>query len=361
MSMIYIVGCNVNGGNIDTVDDSKNIFPVTKIQMRDTFVYIDYVADIHALQNVELRARVKGYLDKIHVDEGQFVKKGQILFSINDEEYQVELARARAQLKSAISEAKSAELEVERVSVLVKNAVITKSELELAKAKWEATKAKVDEAKASEAQALLKINHAHIKAPFDGTIDRIEFRVGSLIDEGTLLTTISDLSYVYAYFNVSEVEYLNLLAEENNEEKQTVKLVLANGEIYPHKGYIQTMESEFEESTGTIAFRAKFINPDKKLKHNSSGKVKIEKPIKNALFVPQRATFDIQDKSYVFVVDNSGIVKIKVFTPVMRLGPYYIVSGELSNNDKVVYEGIQNLKDGMQIKTKEFDLFSINL
>jgi len=336
--------------------------PVTEVMVRDTIINREYVADIQAVRNVELRARVSGFLERIYVDEGQEVKKGQILFRINDEEYKAELAKATANLSSAIAEAKASELEVNRIQILVDKDVISSTELEVAKAKLKAANAKIEEARSAEANARTRLSYTSIRSPFNGIVDRLPLKIGSLIDNGTLLTTVSDLESIYAYFNVSEREYLEYIKtrqQNPNEDNSAVQLVLADGTTYPYEGKIETMQGEFSANTGSIAFRAHFPNADKLLKHGASGKVLLSNKVHDALMVPQKAVFEIQDKSYVFLVDANNQVRMTSFVPKSRFSYFYIVESGLEIGDKIVYEGIQNIRDGMHIKPQPIGMDSL--
>lgn len=332
-------------------EDGSEEFPVTRIIRKDTTLFKEYVSDIHAFRNVEIRARVQGYLDQIYVDEGQTVKKGQLLFRINDEEYQAALAQANANLHSAKAEAAAIQLEMERVKILVDKKVVSETELRLAKAKYDAANARIEEAQSAASNAAIRLSHTNIRSPFDGMIDRIPFKIGSLINEGSLLTTVSDTHLMYAYFKVSENEYLGFKNNKGDELKgDEVKLELSDGTDHRYTGYIETMEGQFDATTGTIAFRARFPNNDLLLKHGSSGKVRLASDLKNALLVPQKATFEIQDKTYVYVVDANQIVRMKSFVPKMRFAHFYIVQSGLSEGDNIIYEGIQNVQEGTRVK-----------
>ena len=346
---LIITGCTANGN--DEQNNEKPVFPVTQVFIDDIDLDVEYVADIHAAQNVEIRARVEGYLEEILIDEGKPVKKGQLLFRINDQEYRSELSRAQAALKTAEAEARAAELEKERVKMLVEKGVISKTELDLADAKLLAAKAKIEEARSSEMAANIKLSNTFIRSPFDGIIDRIPYIVGSLINEGTLLTTVSDISTVNAYFNVSEIEYLEYQKKRKDSSNQytDVTLYLADGSEYSEKGKIETMESEIEENTGAIAFRARFNNPGAILKHGSSGRIKLKNTLKKAIIIPQKSVVEIQDKNYVFVLQKDNTVKMKSFLPKARKGHFYLIEKGLVPGDKIVYEGVLNLKEGMEI------------
>lgn len=343
-----VVGFAACTSNEETKTEAGK-FPVTSPVSIDTTHMSEYVAEIQSLQNVEIRAKIKGYIEQTFVDEGKPVKTGQILFSISNKQYNQDLLKAKAMLKTAMAEAKTAELELQNVKILSDKNIVSKSELEKAQANLEAANAKIDEAKAHEASAIINLSLTDIKAPFDGTINRIPFKTGSLIDEGTLLTTLSNNKEVFAYFNVSEKEYLGYTNQKTNGEKNNVTLLLANGQAHKYKGTIETIEGEFDKNTGNIAFRAKFPNSDLLLKHGSSGKVQLTNDLKNALVIPQKATFEIQDKFYVFVVDANNVVKQRNITIKQRLSHLYVIESGLTANDKIVFEGIQNVKEGDKI------------
>jgi RND family efflux transporter MFP subunit len=334
-------------------------FPVTSPLMVDTTYTIEYVAQIQSLQNVEIRAKIKGYIEKIYVDEGRPVKEGQTLFSISNKEFNQEFLKAKAVLKIVIAEAKNAELELQNVKTLSDKNIVSKTELEKAQANFDAANARIDEAKANEASAKINLALAEIKAPFDGTINRIPFKTGSLIDEGTLLTTLSNNKEVFAYFNVSEKEYLGYATQKENKEEGSITLLLANGQAHKFKGIVETIEGEFDKNTGNIAFRGKFPNPDLLLKHGSSGKVQLTNELKNALIIPQKSTYEIQDKFYVFVVDTNNVVKQRNIEIKQRLPHLYVVESGLSASDKMIYEGIQNVKEGDKIQTEFISLKKI--
>ncbi|WP_211330029.1 efflux RND transporter periplasmic adaptor subunit [Deminuibacter soli] len=337
--------------------------PVVQLEQKDTSLQESYVASIEAIKNVEIRARVAGFLEKIFVDEGQPVKKGQPLFQISSQEYAAELARCKAALNSAEAEARAAKLEMDRVKILVDKKIITASEYDLSQARVKAAQAKIEEAASLKSNAETKLSYTYIRAPFDGMIDRIPLKTGSLVTEGALLTALSDLQSVYAYFSVSENEYLQYiqLPANKQQESRTVQLTLADGSHYPHEGRIETIEGEIEEGTGSIAFRAKFANPNRVLRHGGTGKVLLNTAMENALLVPQKAVFEIQDKSFVYVVGKDNRVKQRSFVPKTRIADCYIVQSGLLPGDKVVFEGIQSLQEGVAIDPQLVSADSLSL
>jgi membrane fusion protein (multidrug efflux system) len=316
--------------------ESIGKFTITSPLVTDTSFTKEYVSEIQSLQNVEIRGKVKGFIEKIYVDEGQRVKAGQLLFTIRPKEYEAELLKARAEVKKA-------EVELQNTKSLADKNIVSKSELAMATAKLEGVKA-------DEALAELYVSYTKITAPYDGVIDRLKLKSGSLMDEGTLLTTISNNKEVYAYFNVSELEYLdyktNPAAKNNN-----VKLILANNQPHKYVGKIETVEGEFDKNTGSIPFRAKFPNPDYLLKHGETGRVQLNIAIKNAIIIPQKSTFELQDKIYVYVVDKNNVVKSRLIHVGQKLSNIYVVESGLSADDKIVYEGIQSVKENEAIQT----------
>lgn len=331
------------------INNKLEKFPVTNPLVIDTAYANDYIADIQSLRNVELRARVNGYLEAIHVDEGESVKEGQLLFSISSQEFSEELLKAKAQLKSAIAEAKSAELDLLNVTTLVEKNIVSKTEAEMAQSKLDALNAKIDEARSYEASAQYRLSLTEIKAPFDGIIDRIPNKCGSLIDEGTLMTTISDNKKVYAYFNLSENEYLYYFSIKDSDKPNDITLILANNQTHNQNGCIETVDGQINKNTGSVGFRSCFPNPDLFLKNGSSGKVRIKAKVKNALLIPQKSTFEVQEKTCVYIVDKENNVQIKSFVPQFRLPHLYIVESGLTSNDRIIYEGLQRVKEGDKI------------
>lgn len=313
-------------------------YTVTNPVMKDTTFTKDYVAQIQSLQNVEIRAQEKGYLETLHVDEGANVKSGQVLFNITPKLYEADFLKAKADAKIAI-------LELQNTKALADKNIVSKTELAM-------SQAKLDEANAELAMAETHLSFTTIHAPFDGTIDRIRFKKGSLIDEGIVLTTISNNKEIYAYFNMSETEYLDYKTRATNDNNNKVSLMLSNGTMHKYKGTIETVESEFDNTTGNIAFRAKFPNPEYLLKHGETGKIQMVVPLKKALIIPQKATFEIQDKIYVYVVNQKNIVQSRNILIQQKLPNIYVVKSGLTANEKILIDGIQTVKEGDKIEAK---------
>ncbi len=349
---ILNLGLNACKSSETNQEVNANVYPIVYPRVIDTTYTEEYVAEIHAVQNVEIRTRIKGFIERILVDEGKFVQKGQTLFVLSNNHYKEDLLRARAQYKSTIAELKSVEVELKNTQVLVSKNIVSSSELAMVNAKKEAIEAKQEEAQAAISVAKLNLEFTEIKAPFSGVINRIPYKPGSLIEEGTLLTSLSNIDEMLVYFHLSESEYLNYKSAKEQQSSSKVKLKLANNEPYRFDGVIEISESEFDPESGNIAFRARFPNPERLLKHGGHGKVLVEKRINNAMIIPQRSTFEIQDKLFVFVVGADGKVQQKAITPVRRIPNYFVIERDLSESTALIFEGASDLKHGDKVKTK---------
>lgn len=318
-----------------------------------------YVADIQAIQFVEVKPKVEGFIQKVLVDEGEKVKKGQPLFQLSSEEYSQTVKEAQANYKQAEAQYDMAAYEVERIDRLVSKQILSKIRLDQAIKEKEVAQMKVEQARAQLQRSQMDYSYTTITSPFDGYIDRIPYKVGSLVNTQSLLTTVSDISEIFAYYRVNESEYLEFkrrqISGENIEGANDVELILSDGSIYSHKGRLETVEGDFERGTGSIAFRVRFPNPDGLLKHGVTGKVRMMTTMNNICLVPQKSTFEIQDFTYIYTVDNEGVVKVRSFEPLERYNNYYVTQ-DLPVNTAIVYEGVQMMKDGITIETDTVDI-----
>jgi membrane fusion protein, multidrug efflux system len=189
------------------------------------------------------------------------------------------------------------------------------------------------------------LQFTEIRAPFDGIIDRFHVRLGSLIDEGDLLTTLSDNSKMWVYFNVPEAEYLDYRTSFKKDSVMKVTLLMANNQMFEHQGVVETIEADFNNETGNIPFRATFPNPEALLRHGETGNIEVAVPFKGALVIPQKATFEILDKKYVFVVDKNSTVHQRQISIGAELPDLYVVTKGLSENEHILLEGLRKVKD----------------
>lgn len=319
-------------------EEEETKFLITSPLRMDTVTVKDYVCQIHSIQHIELRALEGGYLQEIYVDEGDFVRKGQKMFQVMPMLYQ-------AELQSAQAEANFAKIEYENTKALADSNVVSQNELALAKAK-------LDKANAEMALAEVHLGFTEVKAPFDGIMDRFHVRLGSLLEEGELLTELSDNSKMWVYFNVPEAEYLEYMKRAKSENNSHVSLRMANGEMFQFDGEITTIEADFDNKTGNIAFRATFPNPNGLLRHGETGNILMNAKLKNALLIPQKATFEIMDQRYVFVIDEEGVAhttKIKVGAELPHL---FVVEEGLEEHDRILLDGIRKVKNSEEIATQ---------
>lgn len=328
-------------------DEHKKAHPsptclVTNPIRQDVELSKGYVAQIHAIQHIELRALERGYLQGISVDEGQSVKKGTLMFQIMPMLYQAEVQKAAADTQLT-------ELEYKNTKILADQDIVSTNELALAQAKF--SRAKAELSLATTHNALTSV-----RAPFDGMMGRFEVRLGSLVEEGSLLTTLADNSTVWVYFNVSEAEYLDYKSDKlrsgSHGAPQEVKLLMANGKRFEHVGRVETIEADFNNETGNIAFRATFPNASGLLRHGETGKILMTVPNKDVLVIPQMATFEVLDKRFVFVVDEKNVVHSRAITIAHELPQLFIVQSGLSETDRIVVDGLRKVRDGDVVAVK---------
>lgn len=337
MGIVALLG-NVSCQSKNEQKEETVKFLVTNPIKKDTVITKDYVGQVRAIQHIEIRALEKGYLQKIYVDEGQVVRKGQLMFQIMPMLYRAELQKAQA-------EANFAEIEYKNTKSLTDTKVVSPNELAMAKAKY-------DKAKAELALAQVHLGFTEIRAPFDGIMDRFQVRLGSLVDEGDLLTTLSDNSKMWVYFNVPEAQYLDFKTTDKEENQKRVKLLMANNKLYQYPGVVETIEADFNNETGNIAFRATFPNPKALLRHGETGNVQMTVPLKNAILIPQKATFEVLEKKYVYVVDKDNVVRTREITIGAELPHIFEVKSGLSTGDRILLEGLRQVKENEKISTK---------
>lgn len=351
LAFVAFLGTACKGKNDSGIPPIKTL-PVYRVIQTDTIVSNKFVAAIQARKNVEIHTRISGLMEKVYVNEGQTVKKDQLLFKLSDSELQIELLKARATLKTMQADVRLNTVEVKQMETLFNKRVIADNELEIARAKLEAAEAKVAYAQAEVNAILQQISFTTIVAPFDGIIDQIPLKEGSLVQYGILLTTISELNEVYAYFSIPENKYFQWITDKKLEGKQKVELFLPDGTLYNQLGELKTADGEIDKQTGSIQYKAKFDNPKGLIKHGTSGKLLISESQSDAIIIPQKAVFSIQDKRFVFLVEKKMKVKMKAITISGTLDDTYIVKSGLKAGDIIVKEGTQSIRDGEQIKTK---------
>lgn len=334
----------------ETEHHAAHTILVTNAVKKNVVTTQAYVCQIHSCQHIEVRALEGGYLQEIRVKEGQAAKKGELLFKIQPIIYEARLA-------TEVAEVQRAQIEFDNAKSLAEKGIVSPPELALKKAELAKAEAKVTLARA-------ELNFTDIKAPFDGIVDRQRNQLGSLIEEGDVLTTFSDNSLMWVYFNVPEARYLEYKADldkdksnpsdPNDHTKNTqhlkIELKLANEKIFNQPGVIGAIEADFNNTTGNIAFRADFPNPNALLRNGQTGTILMHRRLDDAIVIPQRATYEILAKRYVYILDEKDVVHQRDITIESEQDDIFVIRDGLKEGDKIVLEGLRQVRDGDKVE-----------
>ena len=366
--VVALQSCNNPAANSGYAMPPPPILPVISVSDRPFTTYREYTASLEGSNDIEIRPQVSGYIEKIFVDEGAFVKKGQPIFKINDQPYLQALNNASASLAVAKANQASAKINMNKLEPLVQNQVISPIQLNTAKAAYDAATAYVAQAEAMVGNAKINIGYSLIKAPVDGYIGRIHIKIGSLagLTSQDPLTNISEVKDVRAYFSVSETaflrfkdEYPGKTIEEKIKNLPPVELILSDNTVYHEKGRVEMVSGQFAPGTGAIPFRASFPNPNGILRSGNTGRIRISVQQPEGLVIPQESTFELQDKVFVFVLGDSNKVASTSVNILGRSGNYYLVQNGVKAGDKIVYSGVDKLNDGAKIVPVQMSLDSL--
>jgi membrane fusion protein (multidrug efflux system) len=365
---VFLYGCGGASSANNPGEQPPQSLPVISIDSFPFTAYQEFPASLQGNRDIEVRPQVDGYLEKIYVDEGAHVHKGQLLFRIDTRSYQEQVNNAHANLQSAKAALENAALNVEKLTPLVQNKVVSEVQLKSAQAAYNAAKANVAQAQAAYATANINLGYTQIAAQADGYIGRIPFKTGSLVGRNTMeaLTVLSETKDMHVYFSMSESAFLQFkqefpgsTIEEKIKKMPEVELVLADNSLYPQKGKVEIVEGQFNKTVGAINFRAGFSNEKGLLRSGNTGRIRIPRPASASLVVPQEATYELQDKVFVFAVGKDNTVTGKPVTIVGRSGGYYLVAGGLHTGDKIVYAGLDRLRDGAKILPQALSMDSL--
>ena len=321
-------------------------YKVVNIEKSNTTLLAEYPASLEGITDIDIRAKVDGYIEKIYVHEGQEVKKGQLLFKLETQTATQEAAAAKAKITAA-------QVEVDRLRPLVERNIISDVQLATAKANLAGVRSTYQ-------SILARINYASIKSPVNGIVGTLPLRIGSYVSSQTVepLTRISDVSTIYAYFSVNEKQQLDIMMNANGKTFQDkvnnmplVNLVLSNGSLFEQKGKIETFSGQANQQTGSFNVRASFPNANRLLRSGESGIVQIPTPLTQVIIIPQNATLEMQDKRIILTVDKENKVKmVPVTVRAVPGGRFFVVDSGLSVNDKMLIEGIGIITEGTPIK-----------
>lgn len=363
--MKYLISFAITGllfsctPNKQAEDSQPFSLPVITLREDSIILYEEFPTRLEGKVNVNIRSQVDGYIQKIFVEEGAYVKAGQSLFKIDDRTYVEQVNAASANLNAALAARKNAKLEVEKYTLLSQNSVTSDFQLRTAQAQYETAQANVAQQIAALEAAKINLGFTLIKSPVNGFIGRIPKRIGNLASASDTqpLTTLSEISDVYAYFSMTEKEFLRFNAwykgdnlMEKISETDSIFLKLADDSDYPCKGKIQMINGEFEASTGAISVRASFKNPRFLLRTGNTGRIILPFTEKHVLLVPILSTLDIQDKIFVVRLNKENKSERVAITVSHKQGDYYIVKSGLRPGDRIVSRDLETIEEGSVIQ-----------
>lgn len=364
-AVLYFAAC---AGKANMQAPPPPSLPVVKLETGSVTTWQSYPASVEGATNVSIRPQVSGYLEKIYVQDGDFVAQGQTLFRINAKEYSQFSKSADANIQLAKANVEKAQVEVDRLEPLVAGKVIADVQLKTAKAVLHEAQASYAQAVSGKGSADITLGYTLITAPVSGYVGHINFKQGSLIGKGELLplTELSEVNNMHAYFSMSEADFFRFFSnveggsvEQKIRHIPPVELELADNTVYPVKGKVELVQGQFDKSSGSISFRAVFANKDKLLRSGITGKVRIPFPQQDKLLVPQQSTYELQDKVYVFALGDSNKVVSKQIAILGKSGGNYIVDKGVNRGETIVFSGLQRLRDGAKIVPQPVPLDSV--
>jgi membrane fusion protein, multidrug efflux system len=344
------------GGKMSLPDDNE--FAVRTLMATDAQLSNAYPATIRGKQDIEIRPKIAGFITRVCVNEGSAVRKGQLLFTIDDVQYREAVKEAAASIGMAKAQLATARLTYQNKKQLQKQNVIGTYDMQTAANSVMSARASLEQAKASLITARQNLAFCRVTSPCSGVVGSLPYRVGSLVSSTSAqaLTTVSNIGDMYVYFSMTEKQLLSMTRESGNANAAlksfpAVNLKLADGTVYSQTGRISAISGVIDQTTGSVSIRADFKNPEHLLKSGGSGSIVIPYIAQNAILIPQDATNEVQDKKYVYVVDSNNKVKNTLITIAdVDDGQNYIVTGGLKSGDRIVVEGVGSLQDGAKIK-----------
>lgn len=362
MIIPVIIFSSCTSGNNKAQDTNVPEVPVAIVNQTDAVAYTEYPAKIEGQTDVEIRSQVNGILEKIFVEEDAYVEKGALLFQIDARPYQEEYNNAQAELLAAKAAVTTAKIEIEKLTALVQNRVVSAYQLKTAQAAYDAAAAREKQVLAKSLNAKITLGFATIKAPVSGYIGRIGKKTGSLVapSDAQPLSYLSDNREVHAYFSVGEADFVafkdglkGTSVGEKLKNTAAVTMVLSGGTTYPQTGKLDMVDAAFDKSTGAITLRATFPNKEGVLRSGNSGRIKLGLQQSGVISIPQAATFEMQDKTFAFVVDQGNKARQVALTISGSIENNYYISDGLKTGDRLVLKGLESLKDGMSVKPEK--------
>src|SRR5690554_1569970 len=334
-------------------------YKVLALEKTSTTLLTSYPTSLEGVKDIDIRPKIDGYIDEVLVDEGQEVSKGQLLFRISNPQYSQDMKGLQAAVQTAKSAVEAAELQVTKTKPLVEKGIISAFELQNVEIALDARKSDLANAEARYNNAVTNVGYTQIKSPVDGVVGTLPFRLGSYVNSNTAqpLTQVSDISVIQAYFSIGEKQQLDLITsiegntfQEKIEKLPPVNLILSNGMQYEHSGKIKSFSGQVNKQTGAFRVRADFENPEKLLRSGASATIQIPQKLQNVIVIPQRSTFEMQDKRMTYVLEDNIVKAVPIITRPVPGGQLFVVDEGLAESDLVLIEGVGILPEGAEIE-----------
>lgn len=365
LALLFLASCSSNSSSNQSAQESGKEYPVMVMSRQDANTQTVYPATIKGKEDVAIMPRVDGNILEVYVDEGAVVKAGQALFKIDSPSSEQSLTSAVASVNSQKALVNTAQLDVDRYRPLAERGIVSETQLKTYENTLATAQAALEQAEATLKNAQATMSWTTLTSPVDGVVGYIAYRKGSLVTSSNTLTTIANTENVFAYFSVNERKLMDFLdGVEGNTQEEKIKnippvtLILADGSEYVEKGKIETITGTVDISTGSASFRAKFPNKQGQLRSGTSGKVIIPKILDNVFVIPQKATFNQQDKVLVYKLEGDSVKQQLITVQTMPNGQDYAVTDGLADGDKIVSDGVVTLKDGAKITVSNNQLAS---
>ncbi|MDE6183063.1 MAG: efflux RND transporter periplasmic adaptor subunit [Rikenellaceae bacterium] len=356
VAMVAVVPLVESCASSDAPMQPLQELPTMKVTRGDAVINTDFAAEIESRRVIEIRSRATGYVSEIAVKEGALVRKGQTIVQIDPDQYAQAVNMAQSMVLSAKANVQNAELEIEKLTPLVEKNIVSGFQLQTAQSNLASAKAGLKQAEASLQDARINLSYTTITSPVSGVIGKIDIYPGSLLQAGGFITDVSESGDVFAYFAFDEKKLMELMGQKEGgtihdrvAELPEVEFIMVDGSVYPQKGRLEVASGLVNKGTGSVQLKGVFPNKAGVLRSGSTGKVRIPLHYENVLVVPQKATFELQDKKMVYVVGADSVVHSKKIDVTGQTGLDYTVGGGIDEGDVIVVEGIRRLREGMKI------------
>ena len=342
---------------------------VVETKAQDVPLYLEFVGQTSGLKDIAIRARVEGFLEGVHFQEGSGVEKGALLYTLESQPFEEKVATRMsgvAEVKTMLAKAKG---DLDRIKPLAEINAVSKSDLDAAVAAYEATLSSLDAANATLRSAEIELSYTKINSPINGIIGRTKAKVGDFVGKDpnpVILNTVSQVDTILVTFFITETQYLEVarylgkaVSEEHDDREANYELILIDGSLYEHKGKPDFIDREVDTTTGAMLVQASFPNPEKLLRPGQFAKVRIKgQVVKDGILIPQRCVMEIQGLYNVFVVDASSKIETREIKVGSKVGSFWLITEGLEPGEKVVFEGLQKVKDGATVNPTIADIKS---